>query len=68
MRASVRFGNEIDLIFDHFKANDDVRVRADDRSALRKTGRGTRSAGFEAQVCAGVDRLLDDGAVFATDQ
>ena len=68
MRASVCLGDQIDLIFSHLETDDGVSVRAEDRGTLRKTGCRTRNAGLEAQVRAGVDRLHDDGAVFAADQ
>ena len=69
MRASVRFGNEIDLIFDHFKANNGIRILTDDRSALRKTGGRTLRATLETEIGVGVDRLLDHRSIFeANDQ
>ena len=67
MQVSVRFGDEIDLVFDHFEANDGVRIRTDDCSALGKTGGRTRGAALEAEVGGGVDRLHDHRAIFEAD-
>jgi len=67
VQASVRLGDEIDLVFDHFKANDGIRVRADDGSALSQTGGRTPGATLETEIGAGVDRLLDHRAIFQGD-
>lgn len=66
-RRLVRFGDQIDLLLNHFKANDGVRVGTEDRRALRKARRRACGVALETKIGAGVDRLHDHRSIFEAD-